>query len=463
MNGARLTPRTVWLILADTAIIYGGIILALYLRLGITGSEYQLNDRNGWLKIGLATVICLLILYFYDLYDYTVMGNRRELMLRLVQALGIAWVLLALLFYFVPPLLIGRGVSVFSVLIVLVSLLTWRIMIHYLTGHPEIGERILIVGTGRTAQETAEAVWKRRDAGYRISGFVTESDTNQGAEVSGAEILGATGDLESIVKAEKIDRIVIAVRERRGSFPTETLLKMSLAGNVNIEECSSFFERVTGQVHIDMVRPSWLIFAGRRRDTRLSVFFREVVHRSLALAGLIISLPIALLTVIVIKLDSKGSVFYRQERVGKNGKIFNVIKFRSMKTDAEADGKPIWATAEDERTTRVGRVIRKSRIDEIPQFWNIIKGEMSFVGPRPERPHFVAQLADEIPFYAHRHLTAPGLTGWAQIKYPYGASVEDARNKLQYDLYYIKNQSLALDLVIVFETCLLYTSPSPRD
>ncbi|MCY7348744.1 MAG: TIGR03013 family PEP-CTERM/XrtA system glycosyltransferase [Pyrinomonadaceae bacterium] len=452
MAGARFTARTVWLIIADAAIIYGGIILALYVRLGFEGSEYQLNGRNGWVKITLATSICLLILYFYDLYDFTVMGNRRELMLRLVQALGIAWVLLALLFYLVPPLLIGRGVSVFSVLIVLVSLLTWRILIHYLTGHPEIGEKILIVGTGRAAQETAEAVWKRRDAGYRISGFVTENGTDPNTKLSNAEILGTTGELDAIVKSEKIDRIVIAVRERRGAFPTETLLKMSLAGNVDIEECSSFFERVTGQVHIDMIRPSWLIFAGRKRDTRLSVFFREVVHRSLALIGLIVSLPIAVVTAIIIKLESKGSIFYRQERVGKNGKTFSVIKFRSMKTDAEADGKPIWATADDDRTTRVGSIIRKIRVDEIPQFWNIIKGEMSFVGPRPERPHFVAQLAEEIPFYAHRHLTAPGLTGWAQIKYPYGASVEDARNKLQYDLYYIKNQSLALDLIIVVET-----------
>ncbi len=452
MDGTRFTARTFWLIFADSAIIYGGIILALYLRLSVVGAEYQLNERNGWFKVALATVVCLLTLYFYDLYDFTVMGNRRELMLRLVQALGISWALLALLFYFVPPLLIGRGVSVISVPTVLILLLTWRIFIHLLTGHPEIGERILIVGTGRAAQETADAVWKRRDAGYRISGFVTENGTDPNAKVAETEVLGTTVNLESIVKAEKIDRIVIAVRERRGAFPTETLLKMSLAGNVNIEECTSFFERVTGQVNIDMLRPSWLIFAGRKRDTRLSIFFREVIHRSLALTGLVASLPIALLTAVLIKLDSKGAVFYRQERVGKNGRIFKVIKFRSMKIDAEADGKPIWAIADDDRTTRVGRVIRKIRVDEIPQFWNIIKGEMSFVGPRPERPHFVTQLANEIPFYEHRHLTAPGLTGWAQIKYPYGASVEDARHKLQYDLYYIKNQSLALDLVIVFET-----------
>ena len=452
MSGNRFSSRTVWLILADVAIIYGGIILALYLRLGPSGSDYELNERNGWLKIGVATLLCLLNLYFYDLYDYTVMGNRRELMLRLVQALGIAWALLAFLFYLVPPLFIGRGVLVISVPLVLLLLLSWRSSIHVLTGHPEIGEKILIVGTGQSALDTAQAVWERRDAGYRIVGFVTENGTNSSEEITNLQVLGTTAELNSIVKSEKIDRIVIAVRERRGTFPTETLLKMSLAGNVYIEECTSFFERVTGQVNIEMLRPSWLIFTGRGRDTRFKTVLREIVHRVLALVGLIISLPIAIITAILIKLESRGSIFYKQQRVGKNGRTFNVLKFRSMKTDAEKDGKPVWASADDERTTRIGRIIRVIRVDEIPQFWNIIKGEMSFVGPRPERPHFVAQLAEEISYYEHRHLTAPGLTGWAQIKYPYGASVEDARRKLQYDLYYVKNQGLALDLVIVFET-----------
>ena len=452
MSGTRFSSRTVWLILADVAIIYGGIVLALYLRLGSSGSDYELNERNGWLKISVATLLCLLNLYFYDLYDYTVMGNRRELMLRLVQALGIAWALLAFLFYLVPPLFIGRGVLVISVPLVLILLLSWRSSIHILTGHPEIGEKILIVGTGQSALDTAQAVWERRDAGYRIIGFVTENGTNSNEEITNLQVLGTTAELNNIVKSEKIDRIVIAVRERRGTFPTETLLKMSLAGNVCIEECTSFFERVTGQVNIEMLRPSWLIFTGRGRDTRFKTVLREIVHRLLALVGLIISLPIAILTAILIKIESRGSIFYKQERVGKNGRTFNVLKFRSMKIDAEKDGKPVWATADDERTTRIGRIIRVIRVDEIPQFWNIIKGEMSFVGPRPERPHFVAQLAEEISYYEHRHLTAPGLTGWAQIKYPYGASVEDARRKLQYDLYYVKNQGLALDLVIVFET-----------
>lgn len=452
MDATRFSPRTLGLLVSDAAIIYGGIILALCLRLGIEGTLYQLNENTGWLKVTFATFVCLLILYFYDLYDYTVMNNRRELLLRMIQALGIAWALLALLFYFVPPMMIGRGTSVYSVVIVLGLLLTWRSLIHLLTGHPEIGEKILIVGAGQAAIDTAEAVLKRRDAGYRLVGFVTEDYESVKLSLPETRVLGTTEILENIVYDEKVDRIVIAVRERRGSFPTETLLRLSLAGDVSIEECTSFFERVTGQVHLDMLRPSWLIFAGRRKDTRLRSAFREAAHRGLALFGLLISLPIAVLTAILIKLDSRGDIFYRQERVGKNGRKFNVIKFRSMKMDAEANGKPVWATADDDRTTRVGRIIRKIRVDEIPQFWNIIKGEMSFVGPRPERPHFVSQLATEIQFYEHRHLTAPGLTGWAQVKYPYGASVEDARQKLQYDLYYIKNQSLSLDMVIVFET-----------
>ncbi len=452
MNGNRFSLRTIGLLLADTSIIYGAIVLAIYLRAGFSGADFELNDRNGWAKIAFASCVCLLILYFYDLYDYTVMGNRRELLLRLVQALGIAWALLAFVFYFVPLLFIGRGISIISIPLMLFSLLGWRIVIHYLTGHPEIGEKILIVGAGQAGIDTAQAVWDRRDAGYRIAGFLTEDQEALRKRFPEVKILGATDELEEIVKGGGVDRIVIAVRERRGAFPTETLLRMSLAGDVSIEECTSFFERVTGQVHLDMLRPSWLIFAGRGRDTRLKTAFRETLHRLMGLIGLILSLPIGLIAALLIKIDSKGPIFYKQERVGKNGKIFDVVKFRSMRTDAEKDGVPIWATTEDDRTTRVGKIIRKIRVDEVPQFWNIIKGEMMFVGPRPERPHFVAQLAEEINFYEHRHLVAPGLTGWAQIKYPYGASVEDARQKLQYDLYYIKNQSLPLDIVIIFET-----------
>jgi exopolysaccharide biosynthesis polyprenyl glycosylphosphotransferase len=200
-----------------------------------------------------------------------------------------------------------------------------------------------------------------------------------------------------------------------------------------------------------MIRPSWLIFSGRGRQGKPAALLRSVVHRLVALIGAILSFPIMIITAILIKLESRGPVFYKQERVGKNGKTFVLTKFRSMKVDAEQDG-PVWARKGDDRTTRVGKIIRKIRVDEIPQFWNILRGEMAFVGPRPERPHFVAQLAEQIPYYEQRHLIAPGLTGWAQIKYPYGSSIEDARHKLEYDLFYIKNHTLLFDLIILFET-----------
>jgi len=448
----KFTSRTSGLLIADIVIIYGGLLVALYLRLGLVGMTQQLYGNNGWLKITLVTIVCLTALYFYDLYDFTEINNRHTLLRLLIQALGSAWMSLALIFYFVPLLEIGRGVSIYSIIITIISLMALRSWIHYLLGHPKIGEKILILGEGNLAIDTVKAVLERRDAGYRIAGFITDEFETIKNRIPTARNLGTIDDLETIIQKEKIDRIIVALRERRRVFPAEALLRIRLTGKVSIEECKSFFERVTGQIHTDLQRPSWLIFSTRSRETQLKTLLREAGNRFLGLIGLIITSPVALITAILIKLDSRGAIFYKQERAGKNGRNFNVIKFRSMKTDAEVDGKPIWATTDDERTTRVGRVIRKIRVDEIPQFWNIIKGEMSFVGPRPERPHFVRQLAEEIQYYELRHLVTPGLTGWAQIKYPYGASVEDARKKLQYDLYYIKNQCLLLDIIIVLST-----------
>ena len=347
--------------------------------------------------------------------------------------------------------MLGRGVSLIALPLALTLMVGWRVSIHWFLGHPDFGERILIVGSGNLAVEVAREVLDRRDAGYRIVGFVGTDADLLGKSLINPRVIGLTEDLDDIVKREHIDRIVVAMGERRGQLPTNKLLQLSLAGQVNIEEGASFYERITGRVSLNMLRPSWLIFAGRGRQAKIPEVTRNVVHWLVALVGAILSLPIVLVTAVLIKLESKGPVFYKQERVGKNGRTFVLTKFRSMRVDAEEAG-PVWASKKDTRTTRVGRVIRKIRVDEIPQFWNILKGEMSFVGPRPERPHFVAQLAEEIPFYEQRHLIAPGLTGWAQIKYPYGASIEDARQKLQYDLFYIKNHGLVLDAIIMFET-----------
>ncbi len=437
--------------LAEAAVVYGAIVGAVYLRLGLEDSHNELVLRQGFLKAALATVFCLAAFYLFDLYDFVVMHDRRELVLRLIQALGLAWIALAFAFYAFPLLMLGRGISLIALPLALTLMVGWRISIHWLLGHPDFGEKILIVGSGTLAIEVAREMLERPDAGYRIAGFVGNDPELLGKSLINPRVIGLTSELDQIVRREGIDRIIVAMGERRGQLPTNELLHLSLAGTVNIEEGASFYERVTGRVSLNMIRPSWLIFSSRGRQARISGIARNVVHRIVATIGGLLSLPIAIVTAILIKLDSRGPILYKQERVGKNGRPITVLKFRSMRTDAEKAG-PVWASADDDRTTRVGKIIRKLRIDEIPQFWNIVRGEMDFVGPRPERPHFVSQLAEEIPYYEQRHLIAPGLTGWAQIKYPYGASIEDARQKLQYDLYYIKNQSLMLDAIILFET-----------
>ncbi len=431
--------------------MFGVIIGAVFLRVGVAGAPYELIERHGYFKAAFATAFCLTAFYLFDLYDFIVMHDRHELVLRLVQALGLAWIALALAFYAYPDLKLGRSVSLIALPMALALMVIWRISIHWFLGHPDFGERILIVGSGNLAVEVARQVLDRPDAGFRIVGFVGTDSDLLGKSLINPRVIGMTEDMDEIVKRESIDRIVVAMGERRGQLPTDKLLKLSLAGDVSIEEGATFYERVTGRVSLNMMRPSWLIFTGRRRQARLGGIIRNAVHRLVALVGVLLSLPLVVLTAILIKIDSRGPVFFQQERIGKNGRPFVLTKFRSMKLDAEKAG-PVWATKGDERTTRVGRIIRKIRVDEIPQFWNILRGEMSFVGPRPERPHFVAQLSQEIPYYDQRHLIAPGLTGWAQINYPYGASIEDARQKLQYDLFYIKNHSLILDAIILFET-----------
>ena len=439
------------LIFAEAVLVYGAIIGAVYLRVGVEGAQFELIEKNGYWKAAVAGFFCLAAFYLFDLYDFVVMNDRRELVLRLIQALGLAWIALAFSFYMYPTLMLGRGISLIALPLALALMVSWRVSIHWFLGHPDFGERILIVGSGNLAVEVAREVLNRPDAGYRIVGFVGNDAELLGKSLINPRVIGLTEQLDQIVKRENIDRIVVAMGERRGQLPTNKLLQLSLTGEVNIEEGLSFYERITGRVSLNMLRPSWLIFSGRGRQKKLAGMARSAVHWLVALVGALLSLPIVIVTAILIKLESRGPIFYKQERVGKNGRTFVLAKFRSMRVDAEQDG-PVWASKGDSRTTRVGRVIRKIRVDEIPQFWNILKGEMSFVGPRPERPHFVAQLAEEIPFYEQRHLIAPGLTGWAQIKYPYGASIEDARQKLQYDLFYIKNHSLLLDAYIMFDT-----------
>jgi sugar transferase (PEP-CTERM system associated) len=257
--------------------------------------------------------------------------------------------------------------------------------------------------------------------------------------------------IHKIVSERKVDRIIVALEERRGRFPTEDLLNCRMEG-ISIEEGIAFYEQLTGKLLIERAYPSFLIFSDGFAKSTYHHLVKNIIDFSLALFGLTVLLPIMALIALAIKVDSAGPIFYRQERVGKNGKTFMLLKFRSMKEDAEKETGPVWAEEEDKRVTRVGKIIRKFRMDETPQMINVLRGEMSFVGPRPERPHFVEQLKNEIPFYDKRHAVKPGITGWAQIKYQYGASKNDALEKLKYELYYVKNTSFFLDLLVLFQT-----------
>ncbi|HXU09976.1 MAG TPA: TIGR03013 family XrtA/PEP-CTERM system glycosyltransferase, partial [Blastocatellia bacterium] len=372
----------------------------------------------------------------------------------LLIALGAATVLLSISFYMVPALQLGRGVFLVDVTLILALIPGWRLLVAWSAGHPQLGvrERVLILGSGEQAIELARATLERRQAGFHIVGFVDNKPELVGKSLINPSVIGLTADLTGLVKQYQVDRIVVAVADRRGVFPTEELLNLSLSGRIAVEESARYYERLTGKIDSEMLRPSWLIFSRGNRFSDFDYHLRRVVNTGFATIGLVLSVPLMLLTAMAVKLESRGPVFYVQERMGKKGRRFKIIKFRSMRVGAEATSGPVWAEEDDPRVTRVGRIIRKLRFDELPQFINVLRGEMNFVGPRPERPMFVDQLNAIVPYYSQRHVVKPGLTGWAQIKYPYGASVEDAIEKLRYDLYYIKNQSLLLDAIIMFET-----------
>jgi len=310
--------------------------------------------------------------------------------------------------------------------------------------------RVLIFGAGEHALEVRRALDKS-DPNVQIVGFYP-SPTEECIKVPEDRLLPISSSLTDTARALKVDEIVVALSERRGgAMPLRELLDCKLLG-VKVLDLASHFEQTLGQIRLDSLRAGWLIFGDGFRQGWARTAIKRLFDIVCALVLLVLALPIMLVTAILIILESGFPVIYRQERVGLNGRLFNVIKFRSMGTDAEKDGKPRWATGNDSRVTRVGRFIRKTRIDELPQLFSVLKGDMSLVGPRPERPFFVDQLTREIPFYAVRHSVKPGVTGWAQVRYHYGASVEDSAEKLQYDLYYVKNNTLFLDLVILFET-----------
>jgi sugar transferase (PEP-CTERM system associated) len=314
-----------------------------------------------------------------------------------------------------------------------------------------LAERVLILGTDLQAVAVAREITRRRGRGYEVIGFVGHDLALVGKSLINPRVIGVMDDLEELVRRRRPDRIVVALSDLRDKAPLGLLLRLKVRDEIQVEEASRFFERLTGKISTDHLQTGRMVFAETGLWARPYRRLRRVFDVVSCLVGMALSLPIMILTAIAIRIESPGPVFYTQERVGLHGRKFRIFKFRSMQADAEAHG-PAWARENDPRVTRVGRIIRRLHIDETPQFVNILRGEMSLIGPRPERPEFVERLEERIPYYSERHLVKPGLTGWAQVSYPYGASVEDAREKHQYDLYYIKNQSPLLDAIVLLET-----------
>jgi sugar transferase (PEP-CTERM system associated) len=447
-----LTGRSVALAAFETMLIVVAITAAAFIRFGGRAPEFIVVD-DGIFKILIVAAVLQACLYYADLYDVRTLADRRELFVRLVQALAAASFVLSGVYYLLPSLIIGRGVILLAALFLVTLIPSWRFIFEWLSRNVRPRERLLLVGTSAAAIELARELFDRRhQLGVEIVGFVDPDPARVGVPVLNPGVIGTMEDIPSIVRAKRVDRVVVSLADARGKLPMDKLLEMKLDG-VAFDHLASVYEEYTGKIAVENLRPSWLIFSQGFRKSRLLWMSKRLLDVVAAGAGLVLASPLMLLVALAIRLTSQGPVLYRQRRVGQHGRIFVVHKFRSMRPDAEATTGPVWAAKHgDARVTPLGSILRRTRIDELPQLWNVLRGDMSFVGPRPERPEFVAGLTQQIRFYGQRHIVRPGLTGWAQVRYTYGASVEDALQKLQYDLFYIKNMSLALDLFIIFGT-----------
>jgi sugar transferase (PEP-CTERM system associated) len=426
------------------------VLDAIHIRFSLPGRSFT-HYREFVLRAIVFAAVFQLFLHFRDVYDFRRTFSFAQFFVRLAQALALASGTLSVVYYLYPGLMVGRGVFAIALALISAFLIVWHTLLRLYFGTRTPRSNILILGTGRLAKELVSEILQHPDVGIGVCGFVDDDPALLGASIVNPRVIGTYQDLTRLVREQKVDRVVVELQDRRGRLPIDDLLQLKTQG-VAVEDATSLYERITGKIAIENLKPSWMIFnagfevsKGAMRQKR---FFSLVFSTVLIILFLPVILPIMLL----IKLDSRGPVFFRQERVGQDGKIFTVWKFRSMRADAEKETGPVWSRPGDARVTRVGKFLRRTRLDELPQLYNVLVGDMSLVGPRPERPHFVRELASMIPFYHLRHAVKPGVTGWAQINFEYGSSMRDAVEKLQYDLFYIKHLSWLLDSVIIFQT-----------
>ena len=451
-----VSPKMFVLFTADAVVMAGSFLLGIRLR--------YLGDDEAWIfysempdfayRIAIAIGVFLLLGSYNGLYSPRTFRGLSDQFFRLVQTLGVGCFVLATLYFAAPVLRVGRGAFAFGVALILVAVLCFRWLTDIWWRSVLQPEVVGIVGDGPLAAETATEVGFRRDLNMRVAGFIALRPLDVVAEAGDVEesrLLGAAADLEKIVFDNKIQRLIVADEAAAGGAAYEYLLRLRTRGVV-VEDAHAVTTALTGRIPLNAVRSSWFLFSEGFRRSRYQAAFKRLADVVLSTVGLVLSLPVMAITAAAVVADSGFPALFRQERVGLNGKTFELMKFRTMRQDAEADGVARWATENDPRVTRIGGFLRKYRFDELPQFVNVIRGDMSFVGPRPERPQFVDRLRETIPYYDERHTLRPGITGWAQVCYPYGATEEDALRKLEFDLFYLKHVSILFDIAIVFQT-----------
>ena len=431
------------------AAVYGAVIA----RFGTDLAPDTVADLRGalWPRALLFSAIMMVCFLAFGLYSLRQRARLAGLALRVAVALFVGFVITVTLFYLVPALLLGRGVVALAAIGGLFGVTVSRVIFSHVVDEDLFKRRVLVYGAGDSAAAIAGLRRRADRRGFIVVGFVPAHTAERTVALD--RVLDPAGNLVGLCEKLNVVEVVVAMDDRRSGFPIAELLKCRLAG-IAVTELLTFLERETGRVRIDVLNPSWLIFGeGFRRDP-LRLITSRALDLTVSLVALTLTLPVMMLIALAIKLEDgrRAPILYRQRRVGLGGRHFDVVKFRSMRIDAERDGRAQWAQKSDPRVTRVGAFIRKTRLDELPQLFNVLRGQMSLVGPRPERPQFVTELSERIPYYVERHCVKPGITGWAQLCYPYGSSEQDSLEKLQYDLYYLKNNSLLFDLAILLQT-----------
>jgi sugar transferase (PEP-CTERM system associated) len=437
-----------FLVIAESMIVFGSVYAGSIIKQFLDFQPILVSVDYTYSKAIVITIATSITFYIVDLYDSQLHLRRLEFFIKISTCLVIIFFIIASINFLVPWLQLHSMDYLLSLIVFVPVIVCFRSFYYWIININK--EKLIILGVNNIARNIAQELADGSSHGFEVQGLIAENFLSTD-DVLDCSVLGGMQELARIVQDRKPSVVVVALSERRGMFPYKEILDCKLQG-IRVEDWPTFYEKLTGKIIIQNLRPSWLIFADGFARNRLTRTFKRITDILLAAAGLCLALPMIALIAVLTKLDSYGPVFFRQERVGENGRIFTLYKFRTMVQDAEKETGPVWAQETDPRITRLGKILRRTGLDEIPQMFNVLIGDMSFVGPRPERPHFIAELQEHIPYYSQRLVVKPGITGWAQVRYGYGATVEDAIEKLQFDLYYIKNMSFFLDMLIILST-----------